>query len=324
MNSTASFIVPVYNDGKYIERCLNSILSQSFENWEAIVIDDGSNDESPGIIDKFAKMDSRFIVLHKNRGGVSAARNYGIQNAKGSYFLFVDGDDWIEPDYATYLIGLAEYNNCDMAVSSHHFNPRAQNQVKQDNTRIVHVRNVVKELYLGKLDVAVWNKVYSAEFIRKKNILFNPNIWYGEGLLFNIECLCNTSRVVIGERKIYHQEFNPNSAMRSFKLENQHCGMNSMEIQKDILTKFGIDVSNEWLLHYRLFYTYILKGLIQNNMIESNGTEYNDCIWKLHSNYMLPLVCDIPLKRKVATLVSYLAPVSYVKRQIKREQKSRR
>jgi hypothetical protein len=75
----------------------------------------------------------------------------------------VDGDDWLEPDYALYLIGLAEKNNCYIAASSHRFNPKAKKPIPYDNTRIISAKNAVKELYLGKLDVAVWNKVYSTE-----------------------------------------------------------------------------------------------------------------------------------------------------------------
>jgi glycosyltransferase involved in cell wall biosynthesis len=103
-----SIIVPIYNVEKYIEKCVKSILEQDYKNIEVILVDDGSPDGSPKLIDKFKKMDSRVIVLHKPNGGVSSARNAGIDIAKGEYILFIDGDDWIESDYVSYFINLVK------------------------------------------------------------------------------------------------------------------------------------------------------------------------------------------------------------------------
>lgn len=93
-----SVIVPVYNCEKYITRCLDSILSQTFQNFECIVVDDGSTDGSSTICDKYAEQDARFTVIHQKNGGVSAARNAGIDACKGEWLAFVDSDDWCEPN----------------------------------------------------------------------------------------------------------------------------------------------------------------------------------------------------------------------------------
>lgn len=94
-----SIIIPVYNVAPYLRECLDSVLAQTFADWEAICVDDGSTDESGAILDEYAARDKRFRVIHKENGGVSSARNYALDNVKGEYVGFVDGDDWILPDW---------------------------------------------------------------------------------------------------------------------------------------------------------------------------------------------------------------------------------
>ena len=98
-NCIISIIVPVYNVEKYLSRCLDSILFQSFPDWECILIDDGSSDNSGKICDEYAQQDDRFIVIHQQNSGVSAARNAGLDIAKGQWFSFVDSDDWIGSNF---------------------------------------------------------------------------------------------------------------------------------------------------------------------------------------------------------------------------------
>ena len=92
-----SVIIPIYNIEKYVERCIKSIINQTYSNLEIILVDDGSSDSSPEICDKFANIDSRIIVIHKKNGGLSDARNNGLKIAKGNYISFIDGDDYIKP-----------------------------------------------------------------------------------------------------------------------------------------------------------------------------------------------------------------------------------
>ena len=98
-----SIIVPVYNVEKYLKKCLDSILSQTYKNFEVIIVNDGSPDNSQKIIDEYKKKDKRIIVLEKENGGLSSARNYGIEHANGKYISFVDADDYIEKDYVEKL-----------------------------------------------------------------------------------------------------------------------------------------------------------------------------------------------------------------------------
>ena len=106
-NPLISIIVPCYNVERYVEQCIRSIMGQSYKNIEIITVDDGSPDNSSQILDKLANEDSRIKVIHKQNAGVSAARNSGLDVATGDYVVFVDGDDYLAPDYVDYMLQLA-------------------------------------------------------------------------------------------------------------------------------------------------------------------------------------------------------------------------
>ncbi|MBP5707779.1 MAG: glycosyltransferase family 2 protein [Alphaproteobacteria bacterium] len=109
-----SIIIPVYNVEKYLRRCLDSVLNQTFQNWQAICINDGSTDKSGAILDKYAARDKRFVVVHKKNGGVSRARNDGIKKASGEYIMFLDSDDCIHPQTMDIVYRLAKDNKSDI------------------------------------------------------------------------------------------------------------------------------------------------------------------------------------------------------------------
>ncbi|MBQ5852329.1 MAG: glycosyltransferase family 2 protein, partial [Lachnospiraceae bacterium] len=99
-----SIVVPVYNVEKYLERCVDSLINQTYENIEILLIDDGSKDNSGQMCDEYANKDSRITVYHKENGGLSDARNYGMDRAKGEYIIFIDSDDYVEPNMMEFLI----------------------------------------------------------------------------------------------------------------------------------------------------------------------------------------------------------------------------
>lgn len=110
-----SVIVPVYNTEKYLSRCVDSLINQTYTDIEIILVDDGSKDSSPAICDRYAELDSRVKVIHQSNGGLSCARNTGLCNAKGDYIGFVDSDDWVESDTYYYLINLIKNSNAGAA-----------------------------------------------------------------------------------------------------------------------------------------------------------------------------------------------------------------
>jgi len=116
-----SVIVPIYNVEKYIGKCVDSIRNQDYPNIEIILVDDGSPDKSPQIIDEMASNDDRIKVIHEKNGGVSSARNRGIAAATGEYIMFVDGDDWVDDDYVSYFVDLIEKHGCDIGMDKNNY-----------------------------------------------------------------------------------------------------------------------------------------------------------------------------------------------------------
>ena len=116
MTDLISIIVPVYNKEKYIKKCVDSLIKQSYSDIEIILVDDGSTDKSPEICDEYAERDSRIRVIHRENGGLSVARNTGIENANGKYLMFVDADDWVAVDFCEAALKSISENDADIAV----------------------------------------------------------------------------------------------------------------------------------------------------------------------------------------------------------------
>ena len=142
-----SIIVPVYNAELYLQRCLDSILSQSFTDFEAILVDDGSSDKSGGICDEYAQRDSRIRVFHKENGGVASARQMGMDEAKGEYVIHTDPDDWVEPKMIEMLYNEAKAKEADVVICDFYINrPQKVYRVKQKPTNLDHLV-VLSELF---------------------------------------------------------------------------------------------------------------------------------------------------------------------------------
>ena len=114
-----SIVVPIYNVEKYLERCLDSILTQNYQNVQIILVNDGATDDSGLICDRYLKLDNRIEVIHKTNGGLSDARNYGIDRARGEYITFIDSDDYVDSEYISYLYDCISNNQCDISVCSY-------------------------------------------------------------------------------------------------------------------------------------------------------------------------------------------------------------
>lgn len=202
-----SVIVPAFNAGLYIERCINSIINQTVDDWELIIIDDGSKDLTPTICDSFAKQNTNIHVIHKPNGGVSAARNTGINEAKGTYITFVDADDCIVPQYLESLcssIGDADF--CVFPMTP----VMSEKDIPQTNA-LFDVSSAYYTLQAGYVVASKkgllhppYCKCYKNMIIQNHNIRFDESIAMGEDLLFNLSYLDYCKDMVIGDNPIYY------------------------------------------------------------------------------------------------------------------------
>lgn len=307
-----SVIVPIYKVERYIERCITSLINQDYRNIEIIAVDDGSPDTSGDIIDRLAKCDKRVKAIHKSNGGVSSARNAGMASLTGDYVMFVDGDDWVEPDYVSYFLNLVKTNDCAIGMNTNNF--YAGSPQTKDRSYIITAERAIEWIYMMHLSVAVWNKIYSTKFLKENTIKFNEEIWYGEGMLFNIETLQFCNNVVIGERSVYHQTVNPNSAMRSFNLQSNLCGIRSMELQKTKWQKVNSRIEKAWNYHRYCFNSSIIDGLVRTNTVNDNKSVFDECKQNLRGNIIIPLTSDISFKKKLAWIACAVSPTLMAKR----------
>lgn len=191
MNPTVSIIVPVYNMEQYLERCVDSILSQTYKDFEIILVDDGSTDNSGIICDDYAEKDQRIKVIHKKNGGISSARNAGIKLSKGQWLLFIDSDDCVKPDYIMSFF-------TPFPPQSKHIIIQGQTVIAKDKTYLY----LVKEKTYKKDDIPLaiseqevflhgsnYSKIYEARIVKNYSIYFNEKLCGMEDLLFNLEYL---------------------------------------------------------------------------------------------------------------------------------------
>ena len=165
-----SIIIPVFNVEKYLKRCLESVLSQTYYNIEIILIDDGSQDKCGRICDEYAANDSRIVVIHKKNEGLSIARNCGIEMATGDYICFVDSDDYISPDYCQKLYNAIVTENADIAMCRfiRFSSDKCNESIKHNGEKkVINSVDALKEIYLadGELFTVVWNKMYKKSVI---------------------------------------------------------------------------------------------------------------------------------------------------------------
>lgn len=168
MHPLLSIITPVYNVKSYLNRCVESILNQSYDNIELIMIDDGSTDGSSILCDEWAKKDKRVVVIHKENGGVSSARNAGLGKARGEYLTFVDPDDFLAPDtYGSNMAFLLNHQEVDILQYPfcHYFNDNdISNYHKPSSTMLVGAENIFKNWWSGSpLEYVIWNKIYKRD-----------------------------------------------------------------------------------------------------------------------------------------------------------------
>ena len=191
MNELVSIIVPAYNCQNYINKCVNSILNQTYDRLELIIIDDGSTDGTASFCDELKLRDDRIKIIHKNNGGASSARNIGIKRSKGEFILFIDADDEIEIDY---IESLMLKNSYDLVICGYKDVYTQENREKINLLNTKEYQNLSGNIYvdLDKMHnfiVYPYIKLYKRSIIIEKGIFFPENLCVGEDQIFNFEYL---------------------------------------------------------------------------------------------------------------------------------------
>lgn len=208
-NNKVSIIVPAYNIEKYIKRCIDSILLQTYDNWELILVDDGSTDLTGEICDSFSKQDERIIVIHKNNKGVSAARNDGKRIATGAYYYFIDGDDWLEKESIKTLVYLIEKYRADLAAIDVYnvdvgldgeLCAKKANKWTIKGEQVLTGERMFHTIFLWS--ATLWNKLIKREIL--DNYDFNEDMTFGEDTEYLSRIFENVKSVVITDFAGYY------------------------------------------------------------------------------------------------------------------------
>lgn len=256
-----SVIIPAYNVGDYIEECIQSILCQTYKNYEIIIIDDGSTDNTYDIGCNLAIENARLKIYHQENQGVSIARNVGMQKANGKYYIFVDADDVVAPQYIEVLV--AGIEKADMGMIG--FTSEREVLATEANTSFIYdcATNIIENILCGtNYDGYLWNKIFQRTVIEKHNLKFSPNIVVWEDMLFVLEYLKNCNQIAISNDKLYYYRYREGSAVNNVRIEKYRS---KYEVMVEIKSqKFGCTSDGRKrvsFLYYETMFSYLNKIL---------------------------------------------------------------
>lgn len=213
MNQPAvSVIVPIYKADNTLLRCLDSLKAQTFQNFEVLMIDDGSPDRCGEIIDVYAEQDARFKAFHKENGGVSSARQFGIDHAQGEYTIHADPDDWVEPTMLEDLYRKAKEDDVDMVICDYYINTKGKDTYVNQRPTSLDCNRLLQELFI-RLHGSCWNKLIRRNLFIEFNVTFPLGLSFCEDLYVICALLLNGCRVGYVRQAYYHYERNNNNSL---------------------------------------------------------------------------------------------------------------
>ncbi len=223
-----SIIIPIYNVEKYLRRCLESVLAQTYTDLEILLVNDGSIDNSLAISEEYAKLDERIIIINQENKGPAAARNAGIKKATGTYIGFIDSDDFIEKNMFQNLVEIALKVNIDVVISHFKIFKKGETKYTVSRTKIPtnlllrkdKIKEYVLTSYYGDLDILIpslCNKIYKKDFLLKNDLLIDEYRVRAEDYWYNFDVFKKAESVYVIEGAYYHYYNNDNSIMKTFR-----------------------------------------------------------------------------------------------------------
>lgn len=271
-----SVIVPVYNVESYLERCLESLIKQDYDNIEIVLINDGSTDNSCEICKKYAKNNNNIIFIDQENKGIAETRNIGLRYSTGDYITFLDSDDWVASNIYSTLIKIAEENNSDIVICGHkRVYENGKTQSVSNYKQKIDLTNYqsIEANFTGKLTTVLWDKLYKRKLFIDADVHF-PNIGCFEDQVPNIKLLLEAKKITVipDELVFYYQRYNSitKSNTRSFELElfNELDNIKSYLIDKQIYYRFKDS--------FKLKCINLILGFIINKSSYINNKQRND------------------------------------------------
>lgn len=304
-----SVIIPVFNVEKYLSKCIKSVIAQTYTNIEIIIIDDGSPDNSGKIADYYAAKDKRIKVIHKENKGVAAARNTGLDNARGEFIIYIDSDDWISNDHISHLLMLQKINNADMCMTTEFYITKNDKQ-KKEIIKTISSEDAAILLLSPKMTVGSYNKLYRRQWLLNNGIRQNEKLFSGEGLNYIVTAAQYANYVTISNRRIYYYRRNvPESATTKFNIKmfiNNEYSLNLLEKNKII-------ESDRFDTMLNLFRVHLMINGMLAILTYSSPKEYPEeyIRWKKSVNILgtkLLFSAGVPVKSKLRIIGMRLMP----------------
>ena len=257
-----SLILPAYNVAPYLERCLRSILTQGMTDYEIILVDDGSRDETPRICDDYAAKHDRVRVIHKENGGLASARNVGLGQAQGEYVWFIDSDDWIEQD-ALATLRKACGTDADVVKFGYSRLENGVHKAYQSAVSAGEYRGGAVDALLqaaftraGMYQLSACSHVYRREFLQAHGVTFvSERVICSEDYLFNLQLLSRVKHVILLEQSLYVYNMRQGSLTQSYKPDlaqrytELHCRLRESFFQADKLVQYGALIDRFYVWH---------------------------------------------------------------------------
>lgn len=230
-NTTISILMPVYNSQDYLKDTVQDVINQSYKDWELILVDDGSKDNSKDICIELQNLDSRIRVISKENEGVSSTRNTALDNANGKYIAFIDSDDSVHKDYLKILLSSIEKSKGQLAVCGFKERKISGNGQVEDLSRVFYPNEVIniedmKDLIMdfgnsGLLN-PLWNKLYSREIIEKNNMRFKEEVETGEDFIFNLQYFRKIKKICFFNGELYYYIRRNNNSITHQYIDNMY------------------------------------------------------------------------------------------------------
>ncbi len=269
-----SIIVPIYNAEKYLKKCINSILNQSYEDFELLLVNDGSSDQSLIICKEMVTLDNRISVYSQTNHGVSSARNFGIDVAKGDFIVFVDADDWVEKDYLLNLYNKHIETGSDLTISNFK-SVFSNNRIQKSMffaTRIFYTKNSFNpddffDKYTFLLGNNPFSKLFKTNIIKQNNIYFNKQLKNGEDFIFVLEYALQCKKISSVEDYSYcYNQANIGSATKKYNKNYYRDLKSTKDVYFRILEKYR-NVSDYEKLHH--YFRVASKAIVEETKVSN-------------------------------------------------------
>lgn len=286
MSLKFSILVPVYNVENFIDECIQSVLNQTYSNWELILVDDGSPDNSGAICDRYKEQDDRIKVIHKENQGLISARRVGIANATGDYYCFLDSDDYIVPDMLEVLRKkIADYlPDCIMYGFDRFCIPNGLFSLASKDTMIIEKRSIYKKCFISLSYNAIWGKCVKSSVFDGRDYSAYYKYLHGEDLLQSVEIYQNSHSILVIPDCLYKYRTNPDSITQAENYDNykhdstiREYVLNFLE-NENVLTVFDMK-------EYVGFALRIIKGEVETIIhFETSSQNKKQLLKKLNND----------------------------------------